>query len=151
VRAISNLERDRTRNPHPRSVRMMTGALGLTEAAGDELLTCYRASWEAGLGKPRLPDAGSAAGARPASPGRERGPVTGASALVPRQLPHAVGNFVGRRAELESLTRLPELDRGVVDGAVTISAIGGTAGVGKTVRLCTGPNRRQPVPDASAR
>ncbi len=131
VRAISNLERDRTRNPRPRSVRMMTGALGLTEAAGDELLTCYRARWEAGLRSPRLPDADGVAGARPASPGRERGPATSASALVPRQLPHAVGNFVGRRAELELLTRLPGQDRGV-NGAVTISAIGGTAGVGKT-------------------
>jgi tetratricopeptide (TPR) repeat protein len=50
---------------------------------------------------------------------------------VPRQLPHAVGNFVGRRAELESLTRLPEQNRGV-DGAVAISTISGTAGVGKT-------------------
>jgi tetratricopeptide (TPR) repeat protein len=131
VRAISNLERDRTRNPHPRSVRMMAGALGLSEAAGDELLTCYRASWDAGLRSPPLPAAGSAAGARPASPGRERGLVTGAPALVPRQLPHAVGNFVGRRAELESLTRLPGQDRRV-GGAVAISAIGGTAGVGKT-------------------
>jgi tetratricopeptide (TPR) repeat protein len=131
VRAISNLERDRTRNPHPRSVRMMTGALGLTEAAGDELLACYRASWDAGLRSPRLPDAGSAAGPRSASLGRERGLVTGVPALMPRQLPHAVGNFVGRRAELGSLTRLPEKDRGV-DGAVAISAIGGTAGVGKT-------------------
>jgi hypothetical protein len=80
---------------------MMAGALGLTEAAGDELLTCYRASWDAGL-RPRLPGAGSAAGPRPVSPGRERGPVTSAPALVPRQLPHAVGNFVGRRAELET-------------------------------------------------
>jgi len=130
VRAISNLERDRTRNPHPRSVRMMAGALGLTQAAGDELLTCYRASWDAGL-RPRLPDTGSAAGTRPVPPGRERGPVTSAPALVPRQLPHAVGNFVGRQAELESLTALPEQDRGV-DGAVAISAISGTAGVGKT-------------------
>jgi len=110
---------------------MMAGALGLTEAAGDELLACYRASWDAGLRSPRLPDVGSAAEPRSGSPGRKRGLVTGAPALVPRQLPHAVGNFVGRQAELESLTRLPERDR-EVDGAVAISAISGTAGVGKT-------------------
>jgi tetratricopeptide (TPR) repeat protein len=110
---------------------MMTLALGLTEAAGDQLLTRYRASWDAGLCSPRLPDAGSAAGARPALPDPERGPVSSAPALVPRQLPHAVGNFVGRRAELESLTRLPDQNRGV-NGSVAISAIGGTAGVGKT-------------------
>jgi tetratricopeptide (TPR) repeat protein/transcriptional regulator with XRE-family HTH domain len=131
VRAISNLERGRIRNPHPRSVRRITGALGLNEEAGDELLTCYRAGWEAELRSPRFPDAGRGAGARAASPDKERGRESGVSALVPRQLPHAVSNFVGRRAELELLTRLPGQDRGA-GGAVIISAIGGTAGVGKT-------------------
>jgi DNA-binding SARP family transcriptional activator/tetratricopeptide (TPR) repeat protein len=51
---------------------------------------------------------------------------------VPRQLPAAVSGFAGRIAELEALTRM--LDEPVADspGTVVISAIGGTAGVGKT-------------------
>ncbi len=45
----------------------------------------------------------------------------------PRQLPAAVGHFVGREAELKALRE--SAARG---GAVVISAISGTAGVGKT-------------------
>jgi DNA-binding SARP family transcriptional activator len=52
--------------------------------------------------------------------------------LVPRQLPAAVSGFTGRSSELAALTRM--LDESVADspGTVVISAIGGTAGVGKT-------------------
>jgi transcriptional regulator with XRE-family HTH domain len=51
---------------------------------------------------------------------------------VPRQLPGAVPCFTGRAAELGTLTRI--LDETGADraGTVLISAIGGTAGVGKT-------------------
>jgi len=51
---------------------------------------------------------------------------------VPRELPPTVPGFTGRRAELQALTQL--LDRpGEQDAeAIVISAIGGTAGVGKT-------------------
>jgi DNA-binding SARP family transcriptional activator len=51
---------------------------------------------------------------------------------VPRQLPATISGFAGRIAELEALTRM--LDEFVADspGTVVISAIGGTAGVGKT-------------------
>jgi DNA-binding SARP family transcriptional activator/Tfp pilus assembly protein PilF len=50
---------------------------------------------------------------------------------VPRQLPAAVPHFAGRAAELEALTGM--LDDGAgTGGAVVLSAIGGTAGVGKT-------------------
>jgi DNA-binding SARP family transcriptional activator len=57
-------------------------------------------------------------------------PITGQSS-VPRQLPPAVRHFVGRRAELESLTALLDQPDGM-PGPVLITAIGGTAGVGKT-------------------
>jgi tetratricopeptide (TPR) repeat protein len=57
-------------------------------------------------------------------------PVT-AAAPVPRQLPGAVQQFAGREAELEQLTGLLGEASGA-GGAVVISAIGGTAGVGKT-------------------
>ena len=51
---------------------------------------------------------------------------------VPRQLPPALSGFTGRSAELAALTRI--LDDASEDspGTVVISAIGGTAGVGKT-------------------
>jgi DNA-binding SARP family transcriptional activator/tetratricopeptide (TPR) repeat protein len=54
---------------------------------------------------------------------------------VPRELPPSVLGFTGRRAELAALTRL--LDRPAetaenTPAAIVISAIGGTAGVGKT-------------------
>ncbi len=48
--------------------------------------------------------------------------------LVPRQLPAAPEPFVGREAELSELRQL--LD--AATGTVVISAIGGTAGIGKT-------------------
>ena len=50
---------------------------------------------------------------------------------VPRQLPAAVSLFAGRDGELASLTGLLR-DQAEVGATVMISAIGGTAGVGKT-------------------
>jgi tetratricopeptide (TPR) repeat protein/transcriptional regulator with XRE-family HTH domain len=52
------------------------------------------------------------------------------TATVPRQLPATVADFTGRAAELQALTGM--LDRAGAPGTVVISAIGGTAGVGKT-------------------
>jgi tetratricopeptide (TPR) repeat protein len=58
--------------------------------------------------------------------------LAGAGALtVPRQLPAAVAHFAGREEELAALTGLLR-DRAHTGGTVVISAIGGTAGVGKT-------------------
>jgi tetratricopeptide (TPR) repeat protein len=49
----------------------------------------------------------------------------------PRQLPIAARHFAGRRAELEALTR--EMDHAAErGGTVVVSAIDGTAGIGKT-------------------
>src|SRR5262249_4087316 len=50
---------------------------------------------------------------------------------VPRQLPAAVSHFAGRSGELAALTGLLR-GRADAGGTVVISAIGGTAGVGKT-------------------
>jgi tetratricopeptide (TPR) repeat protein/transcriptional regulator with XRE-family HTH domain len=55
-----------------------------------------------------------------------------AVAQVPRQLPAAVADFTGRAAELAALTRMLDEACGDSPGTVVISAIGGTAGVGKT-------------------
>jgi DNA-binding SARP family transcriptional activator len=51
---------------------------------------------------------------------------------APRQLPAAVAGFTGRAAELVALTAMLDEARAGAPGTVVISAIGGTAGVGKT-------------------
>ncbi len=68
----------------------------------------------------------------PRHPGPARLVATPAS--VPRQLPTAVPNFTGRAGELAALTGLLEQATAAQRSqqAVVISAIGGTAGVGKT-------------------
>jgi DNA-binding SARP family transcriptional activator len=55
-----------------------------------------------------------------------------ASAPAPRQLPAAVAGFTGRAAELAALTQILDDAGAAGPGTVVISAIGGTAGVGKT-------------------
>ena len=75
------------------------------------------------------PTAGTSAQAGPGGPG-ENGQD---EALVPRQLPPEVANFVGRSGELSALTRLATGQDGGTGGRLAaISAIGGSAGIGKT-------------------
>jgi DNA-binding SARP family transcriptional activator/tetratricopeptide (TPR) repeat protein len=59
-------------------------------------------------------------------------PRTPLAREVPRQLPAAVACFTGRRAELAALTSLLVPRPAARASALVISAIGGTAGVGKT-------------------
>jgi tetratricopeptide (TPR) repeat protein/DNA-binding SARP family transcriptional activator len=54
------------------------------------------------------------------------------SRVVPRELPAPVAHFAGRANELAALTGLLEQSGQEIHQAVVISAIGGTAGVGKT-------------------
>jgi len=66
-----------------------------------------------------------------AEPGPGSRATDDVSRPVPRQLPAAVADFTGRAAELTALDA--NLDAvGGTPGTVVISAIGGTAGVGKT-------------------
>jgi DNA-binding SARP family transcriptional activator/tetratricopeptide (TPR) repeat protein len=51
---------------------------------------------------------------------------------APRQLPAAVAHFVGRADELAALTELLDLPGGQSPRPIVISAVSGTAGVGKT-------------------
>jgi Helix-turn-helix domain/NB-ARC domain len=119
VRAIANLERDRTRWPHPDSVRRLADAL---ELQGPE-----RAEFVAAAGRRIVRHA--APSVRSASDGWLV--AAGGRRVVPRQLPGSVRQFVGRGRELAVLTSLLEC-AGRTPAAVVISAIGGTAGVGKT-------------------
>jgi tetratricopeptide (TPR) repeat protein/transcriptional regulator with XRE-family HTH domain len=116
VRAIGGLERGGTRRPHPDSLHRLADALGLREAA--------RAEFIAAAGR-RLASGPAAASAGPQAsvacrPDAER--------VVPRQLPAAVPAFVGRRDQLAALSKALAQP----GGTAVITAIGGTAGVGKT-------------------
>jgi DNA-binding SARP family transcriptional activator/tetratricopeptide (TPR) repeat protein len=59
-------------------------------------------------------------------------PVPAADLAPPRQLPAAVPHFVGRANELAALTELLDRSGEQTPRATVVSAIGGTAGVGKT-------------------
>jgi tetratricopeptide (TPR) repeat protein/transcriptional regulator with XRE-family HTH domain len=59
-------------------------------------------------------------------------PASPVPAAVPLQLPAAVAGFTGRAAELAALTGMLDDGGAGAPGTVVISAIGGTAGVGKT-------------------
>jgi tetratricopeptide (TPR) repeat protein/transcriptional regulator with XRE-family HTH domain len=115
IRAISNLERARTRRPHPDTLSRLADALRLDDKARRELA--------AAAGR-RLARTVTAAP-------EDKLPPQGAGLVVPQQLPGPVRHFIGRESELAALTELlgqPD----AAGAAMVISAIGGTAGVGKT-------------------
>jgi DNA-binding SARP family transcriptional activator len=69
----------------------------------------------------------------PVPPGQPAdAPAAPAAPAPPRQLPAAVTDFTGRAAELAALTQILADTEAAGPGTVVISAIGGTAGVGKT-------------------
>jgi hypothetical protein len=57
-------------------------------------------------------------------------PFPDAGSMTPQQLPNVSPYFVGRTEELDKLTA--QLDTMAKDGPIVITAIGGTAGIGKT-------------------
>jgi DNA-binding SARP family transcriptional activator len=69
---------------------------------------------------------------RPAAPAAAAAEPTRPAAAVPRQLPATIAGFTGRGAELAELGGLLDQADPDAPGTVVISAIGGTAGVGKT-------------------
>src|SRR5579875_2466749 len=109
VRALSDMERGATAMPFARSGRLLADALRLDETDRARLLA-----------------------ARAGGDGQPPGPAMPRPGTRPRQLPSPVAHFAGREAELAALSDL--LAEGG-SGAVVISAIGGTAGVGKTALI----------------
>ncbi|MDQ2874423.1 MAG: tetratricopeptide repeat protein, partial [Actinomycetota bacterium] len=115
VRAISNLERARTRWPYPNTLSRLADALQLDDEARQMLLTA--------AGR-RL--------ARTFTPAPEdKLPPDAGGLVVPQQLPGSLRHFIGRKNELAALTELRG-NPGAAGAAMVISAIGGTPGVGKT-------------------
>jgi DNA-binding SARP family transcriptional activator/Tfp pilus assembly protein PilF len=105
--------------------RRLDGQLGVLPGA--ELADAHRRVLRQDIPAAAGPGAG---GLSPRSPGRDLGQA-GAQEAAPRQLPGGAAHFTGRAAELEALTGLLDQDAGT-GRTVMISAIGGTAGVGKT-------------------
>jgi tetratricopeptide (TPR) repeat protein/DNA-binding XRE family transcriptional regulator len=123
LRTVGNLERGRVRSPHPDTVRRLADALRLRGQARDEFMASVARQLASGI---------SAEAEKPV-PGGPSSPGGGPGTPVPRQLPARSGRFTGRKAELDVLGRLlDEPGAPGARGAVVISAIGGTAGVGKT-------------------
>lgn len=124
VRAVANLERGRTARPRRHTVARLAAALGLSGPERDELDQSARAAAQP------VPGGADSDVVRPAD--ADPLPVrTDPRQFVPRQLPPAGSHFTGRAAELAALDRLLDPAAGPA-GTVLISAIGGTAGVGKT-------------------
>jgi DNA-binding SARP family transcriptional activator/tetratricopeptide (TPR) repeat protein len=113
--------------------RLLVAELGVEPAA--ELRELHRQILAA---DPALNPPSPAGGDGTAEPGDESaaegaGPVGGE--VVSRQLPAAIAHFTGRAGAFEALDELAEKAAGGgggAGGAVVISAIGGTAGIGKT-------------------
>jgi DNA-binding SARP family transcriptional activator/Tfp pilus assembly protein PilF len=103
---------------------------------GAELQAIYQATLRDASRAPDAPAAVtvSPAAADPAPAVSERAPaaVGHARRVAPRELPAPVAHFAGRAAEFAALTGLLDQREEQMPGAVVISAIGGTAGVGKT-------------------
>jgi tetratricopeptide (TPR) repeat protein/transcriptional regulator with XRE-family HTH domain len=118
VRTICDIERGRTVRPYRRTVVSLARALDLGDPQRDEFMRLSRQREEP------LPLALADRTAPETAAGRP------AAGVVPRQLPAAVRHFTGRAAELDALTGMLSQDGGL--GTLVISALAGTAGVGKT-------------------
>jgi transcriptional regulator with XRE-family HTH domain len=114
LRTIRDIETGRILRPRPSTVRLLADALQLH---GPERDRFHRALLATGVERPEAPRAG---------PGRS----IRESGVVPRQLPTVTGQLAGRKAELGVLDQLA--DSGSSATTAPISAILGTAGVGKT-------------------
>jgi tetratricopeptide (TPR) repeat protein len=122
LRTVSDLERGAHRTAHQDTARLLADALGLTDPAYGLFVAVARGQAEAAQVLAARADALAAVSA----------PVAGVP--VPRELPADVGAFTGRELELAELDLLLPSTAGQerVMGPVVISAVSGTAGVGKT-------------------
>ena len=112
VRAVSDVERNRTLRPHQQTIRLLTQALALSEAQATELIAVSR---------------GHTLAAGPALAEADIRPP-GVGLAAPQQLPMAISHFAGRQAELDLLFGLTALR----DDVVLVVIVGGLPGVGKS-------------------
>ena len=134
VGALANMERGRTTRPRRHSVHSLADALGLAAPERGQLDRASRVGGGDLAADLTQPGAGHGgphelrAAADPVPAGLAADPAM----VVPRQLPGMAAHFTGRTAELAELDAIFERADGQQPGTVVISAIGGTAGVGKT-------------------
>jgi len=157
ARSISDFERDKVSRPRRRSLELLAGALNLDPEQTNALVTIARRppgtrralAEELGVEQAtelselyqqiraaHVDDAApqtASAETAPAEtvPPAETAPAETAAAL-PRQLPTATRHFIGRTADLAALSELLDETGRKTQGTLVISAVGGTAGVGKT-------------------
>jgi tetratricopeptide (TPR) repeat protein/DNA-binding XRE family transcriptional regulator len=130
-RTVSDLERGIHRSARQDTAGLLADALGLAGPARRQFAAAARG---------RVLTASADAQAAPPAAGTESGPVpapvAGPMRPVPRELPADVDSFTGRTLELAELDLLLPTaagqDGGATPGPVVISAVSGTAGVGKT-------------------
>jgi tetratricopeptide (TPR) repeat protein/DNA-binding XRE family transcriptional regulator len=122
VRAISNLERGRSRWPYPATVHRLADALRLSGSA--------RAEFISAAGRRLARPLAGLNGTGSSWPGPGPGAGSGGS-VVPQQLPAPVPGFAGRRAEAAELTARMHAAR-AQGTAMVVAAIDGTPGIGKT-------------------
>jgi tetratricopeptide (TPR) repeat protein/transcriptional regulator with XRE-family HTH domain len=146
LRTVSDLERGAHRTAHQDTARLLADGLGLPEPVRGLFVAAARG---------RVPadqvfaarDEALAALLAVAIPS-----PAPAAAPVPRELPADIGAFTGRTIELAELDLLlpasPDGGAGQVTGPVVISAVSGTAGVGKTALAIRWAHRvRDAFPD----
>jgi len=134
IRAISNLELGRARSPHPDTVHRLADALGLRGDSQAAFLAAAGRRLSGGAADPAPGDRPNRAGGGPRP---QYGPPLVADGslaptVVPRQLPAAVPHFTGRVTELAALNAMLDAARPGHPTAVTVAAIDGPPGVGKT-------------------
>jgi transcriptional regulator with XRE-family HTH domain len=123
-RTIRNLERGRTRWPHPDSVRRLAEALELRDQTREDFIAAAGRR----LAQTTMSDDPDTSAPVPA----DRLLQAGGEHVVPRQLPRSVRQFVGRQAELIALTSMLDHFGASTPTAAVISVIDGAPGVGKT-------------------
>ena len=136
ARAISDLERARTRRPYFRSVGLLADALGAPESVLAEL---HGAAHRARRNHERVPSLAPTGDIEPAgAPGKPTWPVC--------QLPPVVADFTGREGETARMSQVLEQAR---DGKVVpVAVVTGAPGVGKTtLALRVGHLLRSSFPD----
>ena len=118
--------------PPRRAVRTLAGRLGADDIDASHLIDLWGRAFVPGADLLDPQRQMLVGGSALADTGPTRAAVGEPERAVPRELPPAVLGFIGRAAELQALTGLLGRPGEQGPGVVVVSAIGGTAGVGKT-------------------